>query len=61
VSADLRRGVALCLLTIVLALLANWKWGDPRVGPTGKPICQEDQRCWDCHTMGNRICGPGKG
>lgn len=20
--------------------------------------CQEDQPCWDCATMGNRICGP---
>jgi hypothetical protein len=22
------------------------------------PVCQEDQPCWDCETMGNRICGP---
>jgi len=20
--------------------------------------CQEDEACWDCATMGNRICGP---
>lgn len=20
--------------------------------------CQEDEPCWDCRTMGNRICGP---
>lgn len=20
--------------------------------------CQEDEPCWDCHTMGNKICGP---
>jgi len=20
--------------------------------------CQEDQACWDCSTMGNRVCGP---
>ena len=20
--------------------------------------CEEDQPCWDCHTMGNRVCGP---
>jgi hypothetical protein len=19
--------------------------------------CQEDEPCWDCHTMGNKICG----
>jgi hypothetical protein len=22
--------------------------------------CQEDMPCWDCTTMGNKICGPGK-
>lgn len=21
------------------------------------PPCQEDEACWDCRTMGNRICG----
>lgn len=25
--------------------------------PTVAP-CQEDEPCWNCHTMGNRICGP---
>lgn len=20
--------------------------------------CQEDEACWDCRTMGNRLCGP---
>lgn len=19
--------------------------------------CEEDQPCWDCHTMGNKVCG----
>jgi hypothetical protein len=19
--------------------------------------CEEDEDCWDCHTMGNKICG----
>lgn len=22
--------------------------------------CQEDEPCWDCQTMGNRICGPNQ-
>ena len=27
--------------------------------PTSAPVqCEEDQPCWDCHTMGNHICGP---
>ncbi|AER49374.1 hypothetical protein STINGER_59 [Mycobacterium phage Stinger] len=21
--------------------------------------CEEDMPCWDCTTMGNRLCGPG--
>jgi hypothetical protein len=20
--------------------------------------CQEDDPCWDCHSLGNRVCGP---
>lgn len=24
-------------------------------------VCHEEEPCWDCHTMGNRICGPGRG
>lgn len=20
--------------------------------------CQEDQKCWDCETLGNKVCGP---
>jgi hypothetical protein len=20
--------------------------------------CQEDDLCWDCHAMGNHVCGP---
>jgi hypothetical protein len=20
--------------------------------------CQEDDPCWDCHMMGNHVCGP---
>jgi hypothetical protein len=24
-------------------------------------VIQEDDPRWDCRTMGNRICGPGKG
>jgi hypothetical protein len=28
----------------------------------GNPeTCLEDEACWDCRTMGNRICGPEAG
>ncbi|KIF05172.1 hypothetical protein PL81_14680 [Streptomyces sp. RSD-27] len=23
----------------------------------GDSSCEEDEPCWDCHTMGNRVCG----
>lgn len=26
--------------------------------PTSTTSCQEDMPCWDCTSMGNRICGP---
>lgn len=29
----------------------------PSPGPAVSS-CEEDQPCWDCTTMGNRICGP---
>lgn len=25
---------------------------------TPAPQCQEDESCWDCHALGNRVCGP---
>lgn len=25
--------------------------------PFHSPSCAEDDPCWDCHTMGNQICG----
>lgn len=21
-------------------------------------VCQEDDPCWDCHSLGDRVCGP---
>lgn len=31
----------------------------PASGPAVEaPVCQEDEPCWDCETMGNRVCGP---
>jgi len=28
-----------------------------RIGTAIHKSCQEDMPCWDCHTMGNHICG----
>ena len=30
----------------------------PPEEPPVTATCQEDEPCWDCETMGNRICGP---
>ena len=30
----------------------------PTTQPTTGVVCYEDQPCWDCTSMGNRICGP---
>lgn len=27
--------------------------------PANTATCMEDEPCWDCHTMGNMICGNG--
>ncbi len=30
-----------------------------RMNPHPKPVrCEEDMPCWDCTTMGNKVCGP---
>jgi hypothetical protein len=31
--------------------------GSCKVQQADVPWCQEDEPCWDCHTMGNHICG----
>ncbi len=30
----------------------------PPEEPPVTEVCQEDEPCWDCETMGNQICGP---
>ncbi|WP_051790997.1 hypothetical protein [Amycolatopsis jejuensis] len=32
--------------------------GTPHPAPSPSVQCEEDEPCWDCHTMGNRQCGP---
>lgn len=53
---------------MAVALLALVVWAgwttrnvDSETGRPVQPVCQEDESCWNCHTMGNRICGVGKG
>lgn len=28
-----------------------------KLGPAMSVRCTEDMACWDCHTMGNHVCG----
>jgi hypothetical protein len=44
-----------CLLA--LALLGEEAPKVRDVAPSGL-VCYEDDPCWDCRTMGNRVCGP---
>lgn len=30
----------------------------PTAAQTTAPACEEDMPCWDCETMGNKVCGP---
>jgi len=47
-------------LIIVPALIALALFGGCQAAHAAAPVsqCEEDQACWDCATMGNRICGP---
>jgi hypothetical protein len=52
-----RRLVAPFLLAVPLAVGGLALWADAStLAP--QPVCQEDDPCWDCETMGDRICGP---
>jgi hypothetical protein len=44
------------LITIATALLLV---GLSVIPHRERTRCLEDMPCWNCHTMGNRICGPG--
>jgi hypothetical protein len=48
--------VLACAVAFVVGVLtAGWTI----YGPTGR--LTEDMAGWECHTMGNRQCGPGAG
>lgn len=42
-----------------LALLAGATNCPAHPDPKPTVKCHEGQSCWNCHTMGNRKCGPG--
>ncbi|MBB2505998.1 hypothetical protein [Amycolatopsis echigonensis] len=52
-------GIVAVTAVAALAGLAGCKpvKGSPERAPVSVQ-CNEDEPCWDCHTMGNRQCGP---
>lgn len=49
--------VAITAIVLLLALVnarldQTRTWGKP-----APQVCQEDDECWDCQSMGNHICG----
>lgn len=57
----MNRKLALALSAVTLALtpVIGCAATDGRTSvPTPAAQCQEDEACWDCHALGNRVCGP---
>ncbi|MFD5245063.1 hypothetical protein ACFWIW_10990 [Amycolatopsis sp. NPDC058340] len=54
-----RLGALLGAAAVAVVLLAGCD-RDTTGRPSPPPVtsCEEDQPCWDCHTMGNKVCGP---
>lgn len=52
-----RLGALLGAAVFAVVLLAGC---DKATGGRPAPVaaCEEDQPCWDCHSMGNKVCGP---
>lgn len=44
-------------LAILIALIGILVLASPATG-SAPTRCAEDDPCWNCHTMGNLICGP---
>lgn len=52
--------VAVGLTLVAVALHFGKSWACEKAGCRPSAIvCAEDMPCWNCETMGNRICGLG--
>ena len=53
----------LALLVLALVLWASHLEYETETSPatSTSTVCVEDMDCWDCETMGNRLCGPKGG
>ena len=48
----------LAILVLALVLWVSHVEYATEAGAQSPARCEEDMPCWDCETMGNRICGP---
>jgi hypothetical protein len=53
-------GAALLLTVAAGACVPTDYFKTPAHQPPDSVRCREDMPCWDCQTMGNRICGPAQ-
>lgn len=53
-SAILVRLMLVCLCGALVCILVLVNLDDP----PQRPAVTEDDPGWDCHTQGNRVCGP---
>ena len=54
-----RRLRKILIAVLAIATITTVLWlsvGRDRVYQTG-PVCEEDMSCWNCSTMGNKVCG----
>ena len=50
--------VALVVSFLIAGAVAAFGRMTDNIRFSNAPECMEDMPCWDCETMGNRICGP---
>jgi hypothetical protein len=60
-------GIALVIVGMAILLQASNfgaakidRYNETQIGNAIYITCQEDMPCWNCETMGNRICGKPK-
>lgn len=57
-TRDMERMLSLAMIFgIILFLLVVFPATGGDVTTVPYHQCEEDEPCWDCETMGNRICG----
>jgi len=55
---SLRQRITVLLIVTTIAIVGLMILDrNDRPAPTYQPLCTEDMPCWDCHTMGNMVCG----